>query len=251
MSDRNDLLIKRMHDLALAEMPEGADHDKVACPICSDTASTDRPNQVTGGENVETFTKEQHEQALAEALKPLQEEIASLKAAQATDEVKAAVDAAKAESAEEIARLTADLDAAQIEKNEAVAAAETAKAEFDAFKSELAELEAAEQAAAEREGRKAERIEKVKEVAKFDDDQIAAKADRWADMDEADFASLVEDYKVVAEKAAAVSTAATGEGESAMTGTSVESETAGLQGESALAFIGKARESGYVPGAKF
>lgn len=250
MSDRNDLL-KRMHDLALAEKPDGAEHDKVACPICSDTASTDRPDQATGGENVDTFTKEQHEQALAEALKPLQDEIAALKAAQATDEVKAAVDAAKAESAEEIARLTAELDAAQIEKNEAVAAAEVAKTEFEAFKTELAELEAAETAAAEREGRKAERIEKVKEVAKFDDDQIAAKADRWADMDDADFASLVEDYKLVAEKAAAATGSTETGGESAMSGTSVESETAGLQGGSALDFIGKARESGFVPGAKF
>lgn len=239
MSDRNERL-KRMHDLALAEKPEGAEHDKVACPICTDTASTDRPDQATGGENVETFTKEQHEQALAEALKPLQDEIASLKAAQADDAVKEAVAAAKAESAEEIARLTGELDAAQIEKNE-----------FEAFKTELAELEAAEQAAAEREGRKAERIEKVKEVAKFDDDQIAAKADRWADMDEADFASLVEDYKLVAEKAAAVSGTTTGNGESAMSGTSPESETAGLQSDSALGFIGQARESGYVPGAKF
>lgn len=248
MSDRKDLL-KKMHDLALSEMPEGASHDEDSCDFCkADKASLDHPR----GENiVETFTKEQHEQALAEALKPLQDEIASLKAARADDEVAKAVEAAKAEAAEELSKVQADLDAAQIEKNAAIDAAEAAKAEFESFKFELVQIEEAEKAARDAEARKAERVEKVKEVAKFDDEQIAAKADRWAAMNDDDFASLVEDYKAVAEKAAAASTApvAPAPAESAMS--TVAPETAGLDGTSALSFIGEARAVGYMPGSKF
>lgn len=242
MSDRKDFL-KELHEKALANMPEGAEHDESTCDICS--ASLENNPDLNGGGNVDTFTKEELEAKVAEALAPLQTKISELEAAQADSAVTAAVEEAKAEAKSELDRVQGELDTAQIEKNAAVERAEKAEKDLEETNKYFEDAFAAQEAAEQRESLKAERVEKVKEVAKFDDDELAAKADRWADMEQAAFDGLLEDYRDVAAKAAGTGT--TTVPKSVIDG---ERETASLEGKSALGYIGEMNAAGFKPGRR-
>lgn len=242
MSDRKDFF-KELHEKALTNMPEGAEHDKSTCEVC---ASLENSPDLDGGGKVDTFTKEEFEAKVAEAVAPLQSRINELESAQADSAVTAAVEEAKAEAQVALDKVQADLDTAQIEKNAAVERAEAVENELAETNKYFEEAFAAQEAAAKRESLKKERVEKVKEVAKFDEDELVAKADRWADMEQAAFEGLLEDYRDVAAKAATAGTATVPK-----TVIDGERETASLEGrKSALAYIGEMSAVGFQPGRR-
>ncbi len=88
---------KAVHDLLLANRPNGADHDPTSCAFCTKAASKEEEKNVT---DQAIFTQEQHEQLLASAV-----ETASAEAAATADAeiltLNEQLDAAKAQLVEE------------------------------------------------------------------------------------------------------------------------------------------------------
>lgn len=148
----------------------------------------------------ETFTKEevqaQISAAVAEATRPLTEELESFKSSQETAEVEARIAEAKAEAEAQVTALQAELDAKVIEADAAVKA-----------HTELVELLEAEEARVTEEAAVAARIEErtaaVAEVVEFSEEYVASNAARWAAMDDESFEATIADYAAVAEKASA------------------------------------------------
>lgn len=178
-------LLKERHDQMLAQKPDGVDHDAANCVFCN--PESDIPQ----GGDMTTYTEEQLAAAIKEAVAPIQAELDALRASHAEDEVEARVSAVKSELEAQIEELQRSLDAAEIK-------ATSAESERDEV---LAWLEAEAQAqaeAAEREARKSERLEVIKEAACFSDDHIERNIDRWVAMSDEDFTALVEDYKTLA-----------------------------------------------------
>ena len=100
------------------------------------------------------------------------------------------------EDAASAARKDADAEVLALNEQLATAQAEIAElqAKVEAFTNAEAEREEAERVEALAD----ERVELVKEVASFTDEQVAKRRLEWAKMDEAAFAALVEDYKTIA-----------------------------------------------------
>ena len=167
---------KELHDLLLEGKPEGADHDKGKCPICS--GERDIASQEGNVSDEAIFTTEQHEQLLS-----------------------AAVESAKAEA-------TTDADAEVLSLNEQLKLAEekteAAETKVTEAETKVTELESSnsDRDEAERLGTLAdERAELVKAAVNFTDEQIEARKESWAKRDEEEFEALVEDYKAAAEAA--------------------------------------------------
>lgn len=213
LTDNNDMsaTLKQLHDRLLAGRPEGAEHDEQACPLCAMEAvpetggNASTSAQTEGGNTMTTFTQEQLDAAVAEAVAkavaeataPLQEKITQFESAQAESEVGQAVAEATAPLNEQISQLQSELEAAVL----AQTAAEQAKAEIEQFWAEaIAEKEAAEAA----EARKEERLAKIREVANFPEDFLEKNADKYAAMSDEDFEArleeLAEQAKTIAEK---------------------------------------------------
>jgi hypothetical protein len=171
-----DVTAQVLHDWLLKKRPDGAAHEAESCPMCVATASTQEENVA---EN--TLTQEQHEQLLASAV-------------------------AKAEEAVKTAT-RAEVDAEVLQLNESLEEAKTALAakdeEITDLKATIADGEEAERL----EAVAVERVGQVKAVASFSEEQIAARREAWAKMDEDEFGAYLEDIKAVAVKPAKEKTA--------------------------------------------
>ena len=157
-----------LHDLLLANKPEGAEHDAKACAFCTAAASLKEEGKVT---DQAIFTQEQHDALLASAVEKAKEEA------------------------------VASADAEILTLNEQL---EAAKGELEKTSTHVAELEAdiaARDEAAELEKLAGERVAAVKAVANFTDEQIDERKASWAKMSEEAFASYLEDIQVVAKAA--------------------------------------------------
>jgi chromosome segregation ATPase len=187
-------LIKEMHNNLIES--SGLEHDEAKCEICL-ASSEDSP----GGTVSDTFTKEEVDAKVAEALAPLQAKLDELEAEKSESAIDAKVAEAKKEAEEQIAAVQKELDEAKIAQSaaeEQVAAAQKSLTDTIAYLE--AEKEAAEAAEAI-EAKKAERVESVKEAASFDEEYLTANAERWAKMDEELFTATLEEYKVLSAKA--------------------------------------------------
>lgn len=207
--------LKEMHDRMVAQIPDGATHNPDTCTLCMESASTgdDMPDK--------TFTEAEHQAALAlavaEAVKPLQDQITELNASQETAEVEAKITEATRELTEKLAAAEAERDTAVIERQNAA----DELANVTSYLEGVASEEAAKAAA---EAVRDERIAKVADVAAFEEDYVEKNAERWAAMDEESFDALLDDYKAAGAKPA------TAAGESTMPkGTALQAarETAG------------------------
>jgi len=178
--------LKEAHDKLLAEKSDEDTHDEISCPFCNPELKLDSEE----GGNVETFTKEQLDAAIALAVAPLQAELDSLKNAQVEDETSAQIAQAQAEADARVAEVQTELDAKVLEAAEATRKFE----ELEAF---LADSAAAEQAAAQFEALKTERLAAIKEVASFPADHIDKNIERWVAMDEDSFADQLETWKLL------------------------------------------------------
>ncbi len=187
--------LKELHDQMIAEMPASASHEAADCPIC-----TPQISDTTGGTMSDTFTKDEVEArvaaAVAEAVTPLRTELDTFRTGEEAAAVEARIEEARAEAEEKVNALQAELDAKAIE--------------LEAKTQELAELVTlleAEEARVTEEAAAAARIEErtaaVNEVGAFSEEYVQENAARWASMDDEAFEVALEDYKVLAEKAAA------------------------------------------------
>lgn len=185
--------VREMHDRLVAMLPAGMEHDASTCPMCA-LAEGAVLDQGPGG-TVDTFTKDQLDAATAEAVRnavaPLEVKITELEGAKGQQETAEAVAAATEPLEARVTELENELD---VKTNEAQAAK-------DELASVLAWLDEegtkAEEAKAADE-RRDERVEKVKEVAHFTDEQITERQDRWAAMADADFDALLADLAITA-----------------------------------------------------
>lgn len=183
--------LQAAHDALLANMPSGVSHDAAACPFCSALEDGDGADTPTGGDIVSTFTQEQLDAAVAEALAPLQAELDNIKAGQEEEAVNARITELETAHAAQVADLQSQLDTATLK-------ADTAEKQYNELVEALeaaanAEVEAAIFAAV-----REERIAQVKEVASFSEEHIEASADRWAAMDEEHFTASLSDWAAVA-----------------------------------------------------
>lgn len=192
--------LKKLHDEHLSNKPESmSDEDyasiveehKSTCPFCNDKIIAQ--NDPDEGGDMDTFTKEELDAAVEAAVTPIQAELDSTKESAAQSEVDVRVAEAKAEADERVAELQGQLEAAVLEAQATKAELAELKAYLDSEKesAELAELYDA---------IKADRLEKIKEVANFPEDFLAANIDRWCAEDEEAFAARLEEWKVTAKK---------------------------------------------------
>lgn len=206
--------LKAEHDRLLASKPEGLEHDAIECEFCEPELATKTgtaTNSAKGGD-MSTYTEDELQAAIAAAVKPVQDELASFKASQEAEEVEARIAEAKAEAEEAKAEVEKQLDTVTLERDEAV----KAKTELEEYLAEEAKkVEEAAAFAAKRD----ERVAQVKEVASFSDEHIEASADRWTAMADEDFAGLLEDWKAVAAKKEESGTTTTIPAATAMTAT--------------------------------
>lgn len=126
--------------------------------------------------------------AVAEAVKPLQDKIASHEAASTEAEVDAKITAAREEHEAKVAEIQLALDASTLEKEAAIVARDELVAFLDGEKAKADEE-------AETAKLRVERTAEVAKVASFPDDYIKANEERWSKMDDEAFVALLEDYK--------------------------------------------------------
>jgi len=169
---------QRKHDLLMEMRPDGAQHDSAKCMYCTVKAS----EEGTVAEDQKIFTQEQHEQLLASAVE------------KASVEARATADA-------EVLSLNEQLEAATKAKDDA----ERALADLEA---KIAERDEADRLAA----LIGERVDAVKAVADFSDEQIEKRKESWSKMDEDAFAVYLEDLQAVAEISAKAHEEGEGEG---------------------------------------
>ena len=156
-------------------------------------------NSERGGDTVEgkTYTEDEFQAAVADAIAPIQVELDALNAAADADAVESKIAEIKAGVDDQVAELEKKLDTAVLE-------AQAATEERDAVVAWLEAEATSAVEAAEIAARRDERLSRVKEVASFPEDRLEANAERWASMDDETFEALLADY-------AAVSTAKTNE----------------------------------------
>ncbi len=156
---------QRKHDLLMEMRPDGALHDDAVCMYCTNKASEE---ENVADDPVAIFTQEQHEQLLATAVE------------NASTEATATADAEVLSLNEKLEVATAAL----VEATETISTLETAeedRVEVD----RLATLAA-------------ERVEAVKAVVNFSDEQIETRTKSWTEMSDDDFAAYLEDLRAVA-----------------------------------------------------
>lgn len=185
----NESLLKDIHDKMLASKPESAVHDESTCVMCQSDSGTVSTSSAGGGD-MKTYTEDEFNAALREAVAPLQAELDTLKSSQVEGEIQAKVDAAVSEFAQKLADLQSELDKAELRASEAV----KERDEIVAFLE--AEVKTAEEAAL-LEAKRSERKEAIQEVASFSDEYVDANLDRWTAMDDEAFTAVLEDWKAV------------------------------------------------------
>lgn len=186
-------MLKELHDRLLEMKPEGASHDASDCPVCNGTVTdSEHSNEDPQGGTLKTYTEDEYNALLAQVA-DLEAKVNELDGARQESEVEARIAEAKAAADAEVEDLQSKLDTAVLEAQAAKDERDQIVAYFEQLK---ADEEAAEQIAALRE----ERIGRVKEVASFPDDYIAARADAWAALDEEAFEAALADWKAIANK---------------------------------------------------
>lgn len=170
-------------------MPEGANH--VSCALCQPAGTAEKAEEVAEvADGERTFTETEHFALLTDAVA---RETASL----STDkqELEATVEGLRAEKSEEINGLQSRIDVLEAEKAAAEKARDEAVAEHERFKAELEELAA-------RKARKSDRVERMKAAAPSLEESYFTeqRAERWAEMSDEAFETLIAD---ITESAAA------------------------------------------------
>lgn len=175
------------------------------------------------------------DRAVAEATGSLSARLAEFEGKESQAVVEAAVTAAVEEANGRIAELEGQLDAAVIKANESAEA-------HDSLVAYLSEQAAEAERQALIAARRTERVGQVREVANFTDAQLEERADRWAAMEDDEFAAALADYRDIAAAAAAGTVANTAEIPSATAMTAAASSppagagrrTSAIQGALAL-----------------
>lgn len=184
-------MLKELHDRLMEQKPEGASHAEDECPFCGD-ADPKEAEEVSVS-YTEDELKAKVDEAVASATKDLEAKVKELEEVRSASEVEAKLAEAKAEHETKVSEIQAQLDTAVLEAEKA----KTEKEEIVAFLE--AEGKKAEEAAALA-SRRDERLKQVAEVASFPQEYVEANADRWAGLDDEQFAALLEDYKAVGAK---------------------------------------------------
>lgn len=140
-----------------------------------------------------TYSQEELDAAVAEALAPLQKSFEELKASQEQTDVETRIANERAELEKRIGEIQAELDSAVLKAAEA----QKAHDELVAF---LEAEEVAKEQAAELARRTEERLAVVREVASFPEEYIEANSIRWVALSNEDFDALVNDWKEIAAK---------------------------------------------------
>jgi hypothetical protein len=193
MSTSTELDVKKIHDLLLVSKPSEASHEASLCPLCEGSQDGGDPhNDDTLGGDVSTYTQDEFDTAVAEAVAPLQAKLDELLQDQTLAQFENRLTEMTEAHEASVAELRAEIDTA-------VAAAEAAQAERDEILSFLEEAKAADEAAELFEVRKAEVSEAVASL--FGEEHIEANLDRWASMEAEAFESLLTDWKAAAEAA--------------------------------------------------
>lgn len=187
-------MLKELHDRLLEMMPEGASHDAASCGVCNgEFAESELAHEIPEGGTLKTYTEEEYNALLAQVA-DLETKVNELDSVRQESEAEAKIAEAKAQFEAQVSDLQAQLDTAVLE-------AQAAKDEKDAVLTYFDQLKAEEEEASRIAALREERIEKVKEVASFPDDYIAARADAWAALDEEAFEAALADWKAIASKA--------------------------------------------------
>lgn len=177
--------VQRAHDYLLGLQPEGASHDD--CPLCHPGAgATEKAEEVAVTDGERTFTEAQHFALLTDAVA---RETATLSAAKEQLETQVTeLSSDKAALTANVTDLQSKIDVLEAEKAAAEKARDEAAAEFEAYKQAEAEKAAIE-------ARRAERVTAVKaaDPALTEEYFTDVRAQRWAEMTDEAFASLVSD----------------------------------------------------------
>lgn len=176
--------LKEQHDELLKNKPEDVSHDEASCLFC---------NSAQEGGDMKTYTEDEFNAAVREAVAPFKAELDQLRTELAQDEIEAKIATAVAEAEEKVGQLQAELDKAELRASDA----EKEKSDLIAFLESEARAVAE---AAELETKKSARREAIKEVASFSDEYVDANIDRWVSMDEELFTAMLEDWKSVSTK---------------------------------------------------
>lgn len=206
-----------------------------------ETASED--GQPEGGEmSTKTYSEEELQAKIDEALKPVQTELSALQAKANADAVEARLEEMKTAHETEVAEIRQELDERVIE-------AQTHKQNYDALVTWLEGEATAQTEAAEKAARKDSRLAEIAAIVTLPDDFVSANTDRWVSMSDEDFASLLEGYRVTAETAKSATKPATGETHKAdLAETAMSADRApNTNGESALASVLRLRRQGIDP----
>jgi DNA repair exonuclease SbcCD ATPase subunit len=185
-------MLKELHDRLMEQKPEGASHNESDCPFCGSAVPNTEAEEVSVSYTEEQL-KAKVDEAVASATKDLEAKVKELEEVRSASEVEAKLAEAKAEAETKISEIQAQLDTAVLEAEKA----KTEKEEILAFL-EAESKKAEEQAALV--ARRDERLKQVAEVASFPEEYAEANADRWAALDEEQFAALLEDYKAAGAK---------------------------------------------------
>jgi chromosome segregation ATPase len=180
---------KELHDRWMELMPEGAKHDPDDCVLCQLMEENDTATRKVGDfMSDKDYTKEDMDAAIAAAVKPFEDRLSELEGAKAEEALEAKIAEARTELETKVAELQTELDVK-------VAECEAAKKDAEDLKAFLtAEDERIKEEAA-KETRKTERLDKVKENAKYSDEYLAAHADRWAEQSDEEFAGFIADLE--------------------------------------------------------
>lgn len=205
--------IKAIHDLALALKPEGVEH---SCDYCTD--SEEAPPVA------DTLTPDDIQRAVADAVAPFQAQVAErdTKIAELTERL-GERDASEA-TAQAVADAVAPLNEKIGELQQALDTAEIARAKVEGEHKELLDMLETEGAAQAAAARRESRIAAVKDTGVFPEDtfdeSVAVnkdRIDRWAEMDDVVFDSLIEGWKAKGEPAAPAGNGPLPAGRSALT----------------------------------
>ena len=177
--------VQRAHDELLTAMPAGASHD--ACPLCHPgDGDSSKVKEVAVADGDRTFTEAQHFALLTDAVA---RETASLSSKTEDLETKVSgLDSEKAALSATIAELQTRIDVLDAEKAAAEQARDAAVAEFTAHKDAEAEKAAATE-------RRAERVTALKAANSSLQDEYFTeqRVQRWAEMSQEQFDSLLVD----------------------------------------------------------
>lgn len=197
---------RKLHDDLLASQPESAKHNAAICPFCvAEAAGEESPTsrsradgpdvsdkthntEKKGGTSMSDISQEAHDALVAKAVK------------EATDATEKALATKTAELETANTRVTeletkvTDLEADNAKLNGELDAAQVAKKAAEDKATELEKsVKDAEEAAALKELASA-RATQVKNLKLYDDEYVAEKAERWAKLDEDEWADRIAEW---------------------------------------------------------